>query len=96
MYPYDCMQVYDVTNSTDTQRNLHLDEHHILDIKSLHGYQSLHNTRQGKMTDSTTTDLQSHIPITRLVEFRVARFFIKSKRCVLSLSVRMQTIVIRL
>ncbi len=35
---YDCMQVYDVTNFTDTQRNMHLAEHHILGLKKFHGH----------------------------------------------------------
>ncbi len=29
---YDCLQVYDVTNSNDTQRNVYLTDHHILDV----------------------------------------------------------------
>jgi hypothetical protein len=32
------MQVYDVTNFTDTQRNMHLAEHHILGLKKFHGH----------------------------------------------------------
>jgi len=52
---YNCMTVYDVTSSNDTQRNNHLTEHHTLGVKPLHGHQDLHTVRQGTLTDKKTT-----------------------------------------
>ena len=40
---HDCMAVYDVTNSNDTQRNIHLTEHHTLGVKTGHSHQALHS-----------------------------------------------------
>jgi hypothetical protein len=77
---YDCMQVYDVTNFTDTQRNVHLAEHHILGLKKLHGHKALHGARLGKMADSNAAALKRNMPIARLAQLRVARFFIRKMR----------------
>jgi hypothetical protein len=74
------MQVYDVTNSTDTQRNVHLAEYHILDAKPLHGHQALHRTRLDRIMDSNTESLQRQMPLTRLALLRVTRFVIR-KMC---------------
>jgi hypothetical protein len=67
------MQVYDVTNFTDTQRNVHLAEHHILGLKKLHGHKALHGARLGKMADSNTAALKRNMPIARLAQLRVGR-----------------------
>jgi hypothetical protein len=42
---HDCMVVYDVTNTCDTQRNIHLAEHHSLGVKAGHGHTALRTTR---------------------------------------------------
>ena len=40
---YSCNAVYDVTNSNDTQRNVHLSQHHMLGVTPLHDRDTLHN-----------------------------------------------------
>jgi hypothetical protein len=82
------MQVYDVTNFTDTQRNVHLAEHHILGLKKLHGHKALHGARLGKMADSNAAALKRNMPIARLAQLRVARFFIRKMRPFSECSVR--------
>ena len=47
---YDCMEVFDVTNFFDTQRNEHLTKHHMLGVTSRHYKVDLHNTRLGEVT----------------------------------------------
>ncbi len=42
---HNCMSVYDVTNSNDTQRNTNLTEHHTLDVKTHHGHKSLQSSQ---------------------------------------------------
>jgi len=79
-FHYDCIQVYDVTSSTDTQRNVHLAEHHILGVSPLHGKQTLHKARQSKMADSKAVVLKRHMSIARLSQLRVSRLFIRKMR----------------
>ncbi len=69
-----------MTNSTDTQRNVHLTEHHILDTKPLHGNQDLHHTRLDRIMNSNTESLQRQMPLTRLAQLRVTRFVIRKMR----------------
>jgi hypothetical protein len=42
---HDCMTVYDVTSANDTQRKIHLTDHHTLGVKSGHSHQTLHRAR---------------------------------------------------
>ncbi len=66
-----------MTNFTDTQRNVHLAEHHILGLNKLHDHKGLHGARLGKMSDSNATDLKRNMTITRLAQLCVTRFFIR-------------------
>jgi hypothetical protein len=63
---YNCMTVYDVTNSNDTQRNLHLTDHHFLVVKTLHGNKVLHTVRQGTLAERNDDVLNRNMTITRL------------------------------
>jgi hypothetical protein len=47
---HDCMVVYDVTNSSDTQRNIHLAEHHSLTVKTRHDHNDFHDRTGGRCT----------------------------------------------
>ncbi len=74
---HDCTTVYDVTSANDTQRNIHLTDHHTLGVKSVYRHQTLHSTRLGTLVEKNATATRRHMSITRLVHLRVARFFIK-------------------
>ncbi len=77
---YNCMTVYDVTNANDTQRNLHLTDHHSLDVKTIHDHKDLHTAREDTFPERNTTDLSGNMIIVLLVHLRVARYFIR-KMC---------------
>jgi hypothetical protein len=44
---HDCMTVYDVTSANDTQRNIHLTDHHTLGVKLVHSHQTLYRAPSG-------------------------------------------------
>ena len=48
---YGCNAVYDVNNANDTQRNVHLSQHHILGVTPIHGREALHHARLGTMEE---------------------------------------------
>ena len=75
---YDCMSVYDVTSANDTQRNIHLTDHHTLGVKAGHSHQALYSARLGTLADENATPVRRHMSITRLTQLRVARYFIKT------------------
>ena len=68
---YDCMQVYDVTNFSDTQRNEFLTNHHMVGVKTLQGKGFLHHTRLGKITDSDAKTLKNNMSIPRLTQLHM-------------------------
>ena len=49
-------------------------------LKKFHGHKALHGARLGKMTDSNAATLKRNMPIARLAQLRVARFFIRKIR----------------
>ena len=77
---HDCMAVYDVSGQNDTQRNIHLTEHHSLGAKAAHSHQALHSARQGTLADKNATAVRRNMSIARLAHLRVARYFIKTMR----------------
>jgi hypothetical protein len=79
------MSVYDVTNSNDTQRNMHLTDHHSLGVKTLHGHKVLHTARQGTLTERNDSVLNRNMTMTRLAHLRMARYFTR-KMCPFSQS----------
>ncbi len=52
---YRCNVVYDVTYSNDTQRNVHLTQHHMFGVTPLHDHDSLYNPHLGKFEQTNTT-----------------------------------------
>jgi hypothetical protein len=72
------MTVYDVTSVNDTQRNIHLTDHHSLGVKSGHNHQVLHNARLGTLVEKNATTSRRHMSISGLAHLRVARYFIKN------------------
>ena len=74
---YGCNDAYDVTNYNDTQRNVHLAQHHILGVRPLYIRDALHSVRVGKMEEANAAADVKKMPVYRLVQLRVARFFIK-------------------
>ena len=74
---YSCNAVYDVTNSNDTQRNVHLSQHHMLGVTPLHSREALHTARMGRIAQATAAAAKRNMPADRLAHVRVARFFIK-------------------
>ena len=77
---YNCMSVYDVTISNDTQRNIHLTEHHTMGVKPHHSHQALHTARQGTMVEKNTIASSRNMTTTRLDQLCPTRFFIKKIR----------------
>jgi hypothetical protein len=63
---YGCNAVYDVTNFNDTQRNVHLDQHHMLGVTPLHDREALHTARLGKMTVVNVPSVKKNMCVTRL------------------------------
>jgi len=76
----NCMAVYDVTNSNDTQRNIHLAEHHKLGVKAGHSHAALHGARVSTLAERNATAASRHMSTARLAQLRVARYFIKAMR----------------
>jgi hypothetical protein len=74
------MTVYDVTSANDTQRNIHLTDHHTLGVKTGHSHQALHRARLGTLVEKNATAARRHMSIARLAQLRVARYFIKTMR----------------
>ena len=74
---YGCNAVHDVSNSNDTQRNVHLSQHYMLGVTPQHGKEELHTERVGKMQEANTEDVMKQMSIHRLAQLRVVRFFIK-------------------
>jgi hypothetical protein len=70
---HDCMAVYDVTSANDTQRNIHLTDHHTLGVKSVHSHHALHSARLGTLAEKNATAARRHMSIARLAHLRVAR-----------------------
>lgn len=58
---HDCMTVYDVTSANDTQRNIHLTDHHTLGVKLGHSHQALHNSRLDTLVEKNTTTDRRHM-----------------------------------
>jgi hypothetical protein len=77
---HDCMSVYDVTSANDTQRNIHLTDHHTLGVKVGHSHQSLHSARLVTLAEKNATADRKHMSIAGLAHLRVARYFIKNMR----------------
>ena len=63
---YDYMQVFDVTNFSDTQRNERLTKHHFLGVTPLHDKASLHRARLRDMTESDASALKKYMTLPRL------------------------------
>ena len=74
---YSCNDVYDVTNYNDTQRNVHLYQHHMLGVTPLHDREVLHNARLGKIAQANAVSTMKNMPVDRLAQYSVSRFFIK-------------------
>jgi hypothetical protein len=77
---HDCMAVYDVTSANDTQRNIHLTDHHTFGVKAGHSHQALHRVRLVTLAEKNATAVRRHMSITGLAHLRVARYFIKNMR----------------
>jgi hypothetical protein len=77
---YNCMSVYDVTNSNDTKRNFHLTDNHTLGMKTLRGHKTLQTARQDTLTQRNVSALSRNMTMTHLAQLRVARYFIR-KMC---------------
>jgi hypothetical protein len=69
----------DVTNFFHTQSNEYLTNHHMLDVKTLHGKSALHDARLGKIADSDAAALRNNMSLPRLAQLRVARFLKKMR-----------------
>ncbi len=63
---HDCMTVYDVTSANDTQRNIHLTDHHTLGVKLVHSHQTLYRARLGTLVEKNATAVRRHMSIARL------------------------------
>jgi hypothetical protein len=57
------MSVYDVTSANDTQRNIHLTDHHTLGVKAGHNHQDLHSARLGTLAEKNATAARRHMSI---------------------------------
>ena len=57
---YDCIQVFDVTNFSDTQRNEHLDKQHMLGVTPRHDKEVLHTSSPRHDTEDLQHFLTFH------------------------------------